>query len=135
MDAFKPPRDRDAWAAILGFVYQVDLTIRRWLDLASDETLELECGEDIDLVSASSGFGDEEKERWLEQVKHRQKPITLVTAPVLSSLLPARLSIRGESEAQIAISVHYQCPRGEGAVQPPPISGHPGLGTAQDRHP
>jgi hypothetical protein len=86
LDAFKPPRDRDAWAAILGFVYQVDLTIRRWLDLASDETLELECGEDIDLVSASSGFGDEEKGRRLEQVKHRQEPITLVSPPAVFAI-------------------------------------------------
>jgi hypothetical protein len=86
VDAFKPPRDRDAWAAILGFVYQVDLTIRRWLDLAPDEILELECGEDIDLVSASSGFGDAESGRQLEQVKHRQQPISLVSAPVVFSI-------------------------------------------------
>jgi hypothetical protein len=86
LDAFAPPRDRDAWAAILGFVYQVDLTIRRWLGLAPDEALELECGEDIDLVSGSSGFGNGESERRLEQVKHRQEPVTLVSAPAVFAI-------------------------------------------------
>jgi len=86
LDAFNPPRDRDAWAAIRGFVYQVDLTIRRWLDLAPDEALDLECGEDIDLVSAASVFGGNENERLLEQVKHRQEPITLVTGAAVSAI-------------------------------------------------
>ncbi|MGO9597327.1 MAG: hypothetical protein ACLP7Q_04835 [Isosphaeraceae bacterium] len=86
MDAFNPPRGRDAWAAIRGFVYQVDLTIRRWLDLAPDEALDLECGEDIDLVSAASVFGGNENERLLEQVKHRQEPITLVTGAAVCAI-------------------------------------------------
>ena len=86
LDAFKPPRDRDAWAAIRGFVYQVDLSIRRWLDLAPGEALDLECGEDIDLVSAASVFGDQENDRLLEQVKHRQEPITLVTPQAVFAL-------------------------------------------------
>jgi hypothetical protein len=86
LDVFRPPRDRDAWAVILGFVYQVDLTIRRWLDLAPDEILELECGEDIDRVSASLNAGDGEDSRQLEQVKHRQAPITLVSAPAVFAI-------------------------------------------------
>lgn len=46
-------RDRDARAAVRGFVYQVDLTIDRWLHLQADQVLELERGEDIDLVTQS----------------------------------------------------------------------------------
>jgi hypothetical protein len=42
--------DRDGYATIAGFVLQVDLTLLRWLNLDDSETLELECGEDIDAV-------------------------------------------------------------------------------------
>ena len=62
------------------------MSIRRWLDLAPGDALELECGEDIDLVSAASVFGDQENDRLLEQVKHRQEPITLVTPQALFAL-------------------------------------------------
>jgi hypothetical protein len=34
-------KDRDAWAAIRGYVYQVDTTILRWLNLGSGETIEI----------------------------------------------------------------------------------------------
>ena len=43
--------NRDASAAIRGYGYQIDHTIMRWLDLRDSEILELECGEDIDLVA------------------------------------------------------------------------------------
>jgi hypothetical protein len=74
---FVPPRDRDACAAIRGFVYQVDLTIRRWLDLAPDEVLELKRGEDIDLVCSAILGGSDESSRLLEQVKHRAERVSL----------------------------------------------------------
>jgi hypothetical protein len=41
---------RDASDVIAGFVYQIDLTIQRWLELKEDEILELERGEDLDLI-------------------------------------------------------------------------------------
>ena len=48
------PATRDAWGVIRGFVYRkVDLTILRWLGLVSNQSLELEKGEDIDLISQS----------------------------------------------------------------------------------
>ena len=50
---FIPVKNRDAWATIRGFVYQVDLTINRWLALTENQVLELEKGEDIDIVSKS----------------------------------------------------------------------------------
>ena len=43
-------RDRDAWAANGGFVYQAELTLESWLDGIH---LELERGEDIDVVGRS----------------------------------------------------------------------------------
>ena len=41
--------ERDAWATIRGYVYQVDLTIQRWLELEPGFELELERGEDVDI--------------------------------------------------------------------------------------
>jgi hypothetical protein len=41
---------RDAYATIAGFILQVDLIALRWLNLDDLETLELECGEEIDTV-------------------------------------------------------------------------------------
>jgi len=84
--AFVPPRNRDAWAVIRGFYYQIGLTIRRWLDLRPGDVLELECGEDIDHVSAAVGDATAVNERLLEQVKHRQRPLTLRSPAVLQAL-------------------------------------------------
>lgn len=68
---FAVSRDRDAWATIRGFVYQVDVTIRRWIGLGDTDWLELESGEDIDLVT--SAVADEANgERLVEQVKQRE---------------------------------------------------------------
>ena len=72
---FTAPRDRDAWSTIRGFVYQADLTIKRWLDLDADQELQLECGEDIDTVTNYIQSGD--ALRLLEQVKHRETNVTL----------------------------------------------------------
>lgn len=56
---FQPPRDRDAWATIRGYLYQIDCTIDRWLHLGTQQCLELVRGEDIDfvgqLLSAETG--------------------------------------------------------------------------------
>ena len=84
--AFLTERDRDAWAVIRGFVYQVDLTITRWLALKPGQTLELECGEDIDLISHSLTVPSEEQMRLLEQVKHRTRPVTLRAPSAVASL-------------------------------------------------
>ena len=84
------PRDRDAYSTIRGFVYQVDLTIRRWMDLGDDQHLELERGEDIDLVNrAITATTAEETGRLLEQVKHREHNLTLRNPPALEALANA----------------------------------------------
>ena len=74
---FSTIRDRDAWSTIRGYVYQVDLTIQRWLNLTPNQILELECGEDIDIVGRALIADAEECSRLLEQVKHREDSITL----------------------------------------------------------
>ncbi|MEG4418116.1 hypothetical protein QUA70_05845 [Microcoleus sp. LAD1_D5] len=77
MSAFTRQLNRDASDTIRGYVYQVDLTIERWLSLQPGEFLELECGEDIDKIYRSlSG----EEERRLEQVKNYNSSVTLWSA-------------------------------------------------------
>ena len=68
-------RNNDASNTIRGYVYQVDTTIKRWLELKIDERLELECGEDIDLISRS--LHSEDEQRLLEQVKNYTDDISL----------------------------------------------------------
>ena len=48
---FTPGRDQVAPATIRGFVYQVELTILRWLGLGADQVLQLERSEDIDHIT------------------------------------------------------------------------------------
>lgn len=60
----------DACATIAGFVFQVNLTILHWLRLSDHEYLELEAGEDIDLVRQASGESEFEPERLFLQPKH-----------------------------------------------------------------
>ena len=86
MSTFTSQRDRDAWNTIRGYVYQVDLTIERWLNLQSGQTLELECGEDIDIVSRSLTATPKERQRLLEQVKNRVSSITLKTSEVVTAI-------------------------------------------------
>ena len=77
MPTFISQPNRDASDAIRGYVYQVDITIQRWLALKQGEALELERGEDIDLISRSL---PNIEERTLEQVKNYSKSITLRSA-------------------------------------------------------
>ncbi len=86
MALFQTVRDRDAWATIRGFVYQIELTIARWLLLASNEHLELERGEDIDVVQRAWADQNEETLRVLEQVKHRDRSITLRSGEALGAI-------------------------------------------------
>jgi hypothetical protein len=65
MNLFSYNENRDAYATIRGFVYQVDITIDKWLDLSDNGQLYLECGEDIDEVKGDI--------RLLGQVKHNDK--------------------------------------------------------------
>jgi len=82
--------NRDASAAIRGYGYQVDHTIIRWLDLEGGEILELECGEDIDLVTPLLDR-DRPPVRTLEQVKDVQAHVTLRSPGATSALANAAL--------------------------------------------
>lgn len=79
---FRSNRQNDAWATIRGFVYQVNLSIQRWLELGEDEAIELERGEDLDLIRLNV----EDSIRRLEQVKVRQKRLTLRSTSACSAL-------------------------------------------------
>jgi len=82
-------RNNDAWAAIRGYNYQVDLSIDAWLDLNDNEHLELEAYEDIDKISEiikSDGTIDEIIDK-IGQVKHLDKPITLKSSAFIESIV------------------------------------------------
>lgn len=76
--------NRDAWSTLRGFVYQVDTTILRWMTLYSNQVLELEKGEDIDIINRS--LENKELSRELEQIKYRETNITLNQEEVLEIL-------------------------------------------------
>ena len=81
---YTPKDNRDAWFVIRGFVYQVNLTILKWIELEENQFLELERGEDIDVIT--SNFDNEEELRSLGQVKHRDGNVTLNSTGVLEIL-------------------------------------------------
>lgn len=99
MAKFAPLQNRDAYGVIRGYVYQVDLTIERWLELAPGQVLELECGEDIDTVSTN--LRSEHRDRLLEQVKHRTTPLTLRHKGALSALACAVATLRSNPDINL----------------------------------
>lgn len=95
---FKAIRNRDAWSTIRGFVYQVDNTILRWLLLKNNDLLELEQGEDIDIVQRD--LTKREISRALEQIKYREANITLnsdITLELLKNFYNHILNNPGKS--------------------------------------
>lgn len=77
---------RDAHATIAGFVFQVNVTILRWLNLKEDQLLELEAGEDVDLIQGAAKSGAED-ERILEQLKQLgQQRLTLRSSDALEAV-------------------------------------------------
>lgn len=84
MTAFIPGRAQDAAHTIRGFKYQIQLTMLRWLSLAEDEVLYLECGEDIDRVLRSPDEAGTKRE--LEQIKATGRNVTLRSPEVLCAL-------------------------------------------------
>ncbi|HUE71194.1 MAG TPA: hypothetical protein VMP01_09945 [Pirellulaceae bacterium] len=83
---FAPRPDRDAYATIRGFVYQADLTILRWLELRPGQALDLESGEDIDLIADALNTNPFSIERLLEKVKHRESNVTLRSDSALEAI-------------------------------------------------
>jgi len=75
---FTLARDNDASPTIRGFVYQVNLTLLKWINLEDNQILELERGEDIDVITtflnAQNGINSS---RLLKQIKNCSDKITL----------------------------------------------------------
>lgn len=86
MPEFVSQRPRDAWGPIRGYVYQVDLTIDRWLNLRPDQVLELERGEDIDTIQEAVQIKGVENTRLLEQIKVRESSLTLRSTHAIEAL-------------------------------------------------
>ena len=77
---------RDAHATFAGFVYQVNVSILRWLSLLPDQYLELEAGEDVDLIQKGAGANEAERQRLMEQLKHKKRAVTLRSADALEAI-------------------------------------------------
>lgn len=116
---------RDASAVIRGFVFQVNLTILRWIELPADSRLELECGEDIDTVQDRPNDGATPEKRLLEQLKVRDtRSLTLRRPEALQSVANfcrhrlnnpnVELELRYVTTATIAVEQDW--PRPEGAI-------------------
>lgn len=85
--SFAESRDGDASAIIGGYVYQVELTIARWLDLQTGQILELERGEDIALAFKFLTATGEKEQLLLEQIKKRMRPLTLRRPEALTTIV------------------------------------------------
>lgn len=116
MNPFTPLPDRDAYATIRGFVYQVDLSIDRWLVLQPGQVLQLEAGEDIDLIVDALNTTPFPVQRLLDQVKHREQSLTLRSKSALESIFNA---IRQrESNPGHALQFRYSTNARVGQEQP-----------------
>ncbi|MFF2018905.1 hypothetical protein [Paenibacillus sp. NPDC058177] len=97
MDIFNLKRDRDAWSTIRGYVYQVDLSLENWILLEDNEYLELERAEDIDVV----GMLNDNSDRVMNQIKHREKNLTLRSPEAIEALINFHDHRRVNSELQL----------------------------------
>ncbi len=78
---------RDAHATFAGFVFQVNVTILRWLNLKPGQHLELEAGEDIDLIQKGAADSGSKDKRLLEQLKEQHsRSLTLRSADSLEAI-------------------------------------------------
>jgi hypothetical protein len=102
---FQTSRDRDATATIRGFVYQVDVTLLRWLNLNPGEHLELECGEDIDHVREVLSGDESSPERIFEAIKNRGTRLTLRSEEALEAL--ADFYEHGAKNPDISLCFRY----------------------------
>lgn len=80
---FIPLQNRDASHIIRGFLYQIELTIKRWIELDESAVLELERGEDIDIVQRAWSA---QETRILEQIKLRSSSVSLRSPEILETL-------------------------------------------------
>jgi hypothetical protein len=123
MSDFHPPRDRDAWSSIRGYIYQIDLSVERWLALDELHELELECGEDIDTVSrARQAPSEPEKARLLEQVKYLDRNLTLRSKQALEAL--ANYAEHRNSNPAAVLRFRFLTNARPGRERPSPLPAH-----------
>jgi hypothetical protein len=84
--AFTPQPGRDAQPAIDGYVYQVVATVLAWLNLEEGQHLELEAGEDFDLVEQDATSEATDAARTVQQVHKRSRTITLRSPKTVSAI-------------------------------------------------
>ncbi|MGA2610262.1 MAG: hypothetical protein ABSH01_22695 [Terriglobia bacterium] len=123
---FIPIGGRDAYATIRGYLYQIDVTISRWLSLEQDEELQLECGEDIDRIQKDLMAGNAELQRGVEQIKLRQRPLRLTSSEALTALASfathrannpkRRVSFRYLTNSEIGQEYRSTHPKGESTI-------------------
>ena len=114
---FRANPGNDAYATIRGFVFQANLTVLQWLNLSKNEHLELECGEDIDVVGKAVGDvinqtlapGEPPVElagvRELEQLKVRAANLTMKSEEALQVI--ARFCEHQKLNPQWILSFRY----------------------------
>ncbi|MDE1161996.1 MAG: hypothetical protein PW792_08625 [Acidobacteriaceae bacterium] len=103
--SFFPIPGRDAASTFAGYIYQVNVTIARWLDLPDGNQLVLEAGEDIDTVVAAANSDGGSKKRLLEQLKQTSSNITLRTPDSLESI--ANFCRHRESNPGLSITFRF----------------------------
>ena len=134
--SFVPIPGRDAYATFAGYLYQVNVTVLRWLNLAPHNTLELEAGEDIDMVRAESDGTQPDPERVMEQLKHVTGSLTLRSGDALESICNFCEHPEAESRGEASVPVPYDSHRWPGAnavEQPAPR--YQDVGGCQERPP
>jgi hypothetical protein len=75
---------RDATVVIRGYVYQVQTTLLKWIEQPPDQRLELEAGEDIDVVSEA--LKNDDLDRVFQAVKHGRRNLSLRSPEALAAL-------------------------------------------------
>lgn len=114
---FRANPGNDAYATIRGFVFQANLTVLQLLNLSKNEHLELECGEDIDVVGKAVGDvidqtlapGEPPVElagiRGLGQLKVRAANLTMKSGEALQAI--ARFCEHQKLNPQWSLSFRY----------------------------
>jgi len=125
---FVTERNRDAWATIRGYLYQVDVTILRWVTLAENQVLELERGEDIDVIAPAMWKGRAALHRVLEQVKRVDGSITLRSGLALGSLANFHEHLQANEDGRRDLSFRLLTTAQPGHEVPPaPLTFTPGI--------
>jgi hypothetical protein len=110
----------DAWGTIGGYLGQARTSILEWIHLLPGEELHLECGEDIDRVPDSQVDEESGSARLLEQVKYRERAVSLRSLDVVQAIWsffhPRRanegqkLRFRFRTNARIGRQIHRGLP-------------------------